>query len=142
MDLVNKKASFDYELLETYQAGIILEGWEVKSFFNNGAQISSGFVMINSSNLFLNGLTIKPIKTSKYDHQDPFRTKKLLLTNSQIDRLIGKVKEKGLTIVLESIVVVNGKIKANICLAKGKTKYDKRHDEKVKSQRNEIKNFV
>ena len=125
MNIQNKKATFDYSLEEFFDAGIILVGNEIKSIAKNKATLVGGYVVIENEEMFLIGLHI-------IDTIEPDRKKKLLLTKSEIKKLLGKVQQKGYTIVATELFMKNGKVKVKINLAKGKTKFDKRESLKNK----------
>ena len=127
----NKKAFFDYHIEERYEAGMVLEGWEVKAIRAMRAQIKEGYVVIRNAELFLIGAHISPLlSASSHIHPDPVRTRKLLLHAEQIKRLIGKVEQKGFTLVPLNLHYSKGRVKCEIGLAKGKKQYDKRQTEK------------
>ncbi|MCC7005204.1 MAG: SsrA-binding protein SmpB [Ottowia sp.] len=127
----NKKALFDYHIEERYEAGMVLEGWEVKAIRAMRAQIKEGYVVIRNAELFLIGAHISPLlSASSHIHPDPVRTRKLLLHAEQIKRLIGKVEQKGFTLVPLNLHYSKGRVKCEIGLAKGKKQYDKRQTEK------------
>ncbi len=127
----NKKAFFDYHIEERYEAGMVLEGWEVKAIRANRAQIKEGYVVIRGAELFLIGAHISPLlSASSHIQPDPVRTRKLLLHAEQIKRLIGKVEQRGFTLVPLNLHYVKGRVKCEIGLAKGKKLYDKRQTEK------------
>ncbi len=127
----NKKAFFDYYIEERYEAGMVLEGWEVKAIRANRAQIKEGYVVIRGAELFLIGAHISPLlSASSHIQPDPVRTRKLLLHAEQIKRLIGKVEQRGFTLVPLNLHYVKGRVKCEIGLAKGKKTYDKRQTEK------------
>ncbi|WP_022669689.1 SsrA-binding protein SmpB [Hippea alviniae] len=128
-EIVNRKARHDYEILETYEAGIELKGSEVKSIRMGSANLKDSYAEIKNGEVFVNGFYISPYKfASPHSNHDPHRKKKLLLHKYQIRKLIGKVKEKGLTLIPLRVYSKNGKIKMEIALAKGKKLYDKRKD--------------
>jgi len=124
---LNKKAKFDYFLLERLEAGIALEGWEVKSLRAGRAQIRDSYVILKKGEAFLLGGIITPLSTaSTHIHPDTQRTRKLLLHRSELNKLIGSVERKGLTIMPTAMYWKNGRVKLEIALAKGKKEYDKR----------------
>ncbi|MFN8769518.1 MAG: SsrA-binding protein SmpB [Neisseriaceae bacterium] len=134
----NKKALFDYYIEERYEAGIVLEGWEVKAIRAGKVQLRDSYVKIKNGEVWLLGCQISPlISASTHKYTDTSRIKKLLLNNKEINRLIGKVEQKGNTIVVLDLHFSKGKIKANVALAKGKKEYDKRHVEKEREQKRE-----
>ncbi|CCD37785.1 tmRNA-binding protein SmpB [Candidatus Paraburkholderia kirkii UZHbot1] len=127
----NKKAFFDYFIEERYEAGLVLEGWEVKALRAGRAQIKKGYVVIKQGDLFLIGTHISPLpEASKFANLDPVRTRKLLLHRDQIDKLIGKVEQRGHTLVPLNFHYKDGRVKCEIGLAKGKKLHDKRETEK------------
>ncbi len=127
----NRKAFHDYFIEEKYEAGIVLEGWEVKAIRAGRIQIKEAYVIVKHGELFLLGSHITPLPTaSTHIHPDPTRTRKLLLHNEQIRKLIGKVERAGYTLVPLDLHFTKGRIKAEIGLAKGKKQHDKRETEK------------
>ena len=127
----NRKAFFDYFVEERYEAGLVLEGWEVKALRAGRAQIKEGYVVIKQGELFLIGTHISPLpEASKFANLDPVRTRKLLLHRDQIDKLIGKVEQRGHTLVPLNFHYKDGRVKCEIGLAKGKKLHDKRETEK------------
>ena len=127
----NRKAFFDYFVEERYEAGLVLEGWEVKALRAGRAQIKEGYVVIKHGELFLIGTHISPLpEASKFANLDPVRTRKLLLHRDQIDKLIGKVEQRGHTLVSLNFHYKDGRVKCEIGLAKGKKLHDKRETEK------------
>ncbi|WP_035588716.1 SsrA-binding protein SmpB [Hippea jasoniae] len=128
-EIINRKARHDYEILETIEAGIALKGSEVKSIRMGSANLKDSYAEIKDGEVFINNFHISPYKfASAHTNHDPYRKKKLLLHKYQIRRLIGKVKEKGLTLIPLRVYSKNGKIKVELALAKGKKLYDKRRD--------------
>jgi SsrA-binding protein len=127
----NKKAFHDYFVEERYEAGIALEGWEVKAIRAGRAQLKEAYVVLKGGEVFLIGAHISPLPTaSTHIQPDPTRTRKLLLHAEEIRRLIGKVEQAGYTLVPLNLHYAKGRIKAEIGLAKGKKQYDKRAAEK------------
>jgi SsrA-binding protein len=127
----NKKAFHDYFIEEKYEAGIALEGWEVKAIRAGRAQIKESYVIVQKGELFLLGAHISPLPTaSTHVHPDPVRTRKLLLHGEEINRLIGKVERAGYTVVALDLHYTKGRVKVEIGLAKGKKKHDIRETEK------------
>ena len=127
----NRKAFFDYFVEERFEAGLVLEGWEVKALRAGRAQIKEGYVVIKNGELFLIGTHISPLpEASKFANLDPVRTRKLLLHRDQIDKLIGKVEQRGHTLVPLNFHYKEGRVKCEIGLAKGKKLHDKRETEK------------
>ena len=135
----NKKAIFNYFIEERFEAGMVLEGWEVKSVREGKVQLTDGYVVIRNGELFVIGCQINPLKTaSTHVRPDSVRTKKLLLQKDEIRRLIGKVEQKGYTLVPLNLHWKNGKIKCEIALAKGKADHDKRDTIKDREGKREV----
>jgi len=134
----NKKAFHDYFIEDRFEAGIALEGWEVKAIRAGRAQIKEAYVIVTNGELFLIGSHISPLPAaSTHFTPDPTRTRKLLLHASEISRLIGSVERAGYTLLPLDMHYKNGRVKVEIGLAKGKKQYDKRQDEKEKAWRRE-----
>ena len=134
----NKKAFHDYFVEERFEAGIALEGWEVKAIRAGRAQIKEAYVIVNNGEIFLIGCHISPLPTaSTHFTPDPVRTRKLLLHAREINRLIGSVERAGYALLPLDLHYKDGRIKIEIGLAKGKKQYDKRRDEKEKDWRRE-----
>jgi SsrA-binding protein len=129
----NRKATHDYFIEERYEAGLALEGWEVKAIRAGRAQIKEAYVIVQRAEIFLIGAHISPLETaSTHVHPDPVRTRKLLLHGAEIQRLIGKVERAGYTLVPLDLHYTHGRIKLSVGLAKGKRQYDKREAEKAR----------
>jgi SsrA-binding protein len=129
----NRKASHDYFIEERYEAGLALEGWEVKAIRAGRATIGEAYVMVRGEEIFLIGANISPLPTvSTHYTPDPRRTRKLLLHAEEIRRLIGKVEQRGYTLVPLDLHYGKGRIKLEIALARGKLKHDKRAAEREK----------
>jgi len=127
----NKKAFFDYFIEERHEAGIALEGWEVKAIRAGRAQIKEAYVTIRDAEIYLFGAHISPLEAaSTHIKPDPVRTRKLLLKSEEIARLIGKVERAGYTLVPLDFHYKGGRIKCEIGLAKGKKQFDKREVDK------------
>ncbi len=127
----NKKAFHDYFIEEKYEAGIVLEGWEVKAIRDNRTNIKEAYVIIQRGEIYLIGCHITPMgAASTHIRPDAIRTRKLLLHSEEISKLIGKVERSGYTLVPIDMHFKGGRIKIEIGLAKGKKQYDKRHAEK------------
>ncbi|MEW5944072.1 MAG: SsrA-binding protein SmpB [Pseudomonadota bacterium] len=134
----NKKAFHDYFIEEKYEAGIVLEGWEVKAIRAGRVQLKESYVVIKSGELFLIGCHISPLPTaSTHVNPDPVRTRKLLLHAEEINKLIGKVERAGYTLVPLDMHYTRGRIKLEIGLAKGKKQHDKREAEKERDWQRE-----
>ena len=127
----NRKAFHDYFIEDQYEAGVILEGWEVKAIRAGNAQIKEAYVIIKGDEIFLFGAHITALSTtSTHVTTTPTRTRKLLLHAAEIKKLIGKVERAGYALVPLNLHYVNGRIKCQIGLAKGKKQHDKRESEK------------
>jgi len=125
--VLNRKARHDYFVEERLEAGIALEGWEVKSLRAGQVQIRDGYVLLKNDEAFLIGLLVTPLPTaSTHIHPDPQRTRKLLLHRHEIDKLTSKIKERGLTLIPLRMYWVNGRAKVELGLARGKKLHDKR----------------
>ena len=127
----NKKAAYNYFFEEKFEAGVVLQGWEVKALREGKVQLTDGYVVIKDGELFLIGCRINPLReASTHVHPEADRTRKLLLKKDEIRRLIGKVEQKGYTLVPLNLHYKGGRVKADIALAKGKATHDKRETEK------------
>lgn len=124
----NKKARHDYFLEETYEAGISLHGTEVKSLRQGKCSIKEAFIHIEDGEVILYGMNISPYEKGNIFNRDPLRPKKLLMHKYEINKLLGKMKEKGYTIVPVEVYFKGSLVKVKIALAKGKKLYDKRQD--------------
>ena len=134
----NKKAFFDYFIEERYEAGLVLEGWEVKAIRANRAQIKEGYVILKQGAFYLIGAHISALpEASTHVNPDPVRTRKLLLHEEEIKKLIGRVEQRGYTLVPLNLHYKGGRIKLEIGLAKGKKQHDKREAEKEKDSKRE-----
>ncbi|GMQ91895.1 MAG: SsrA-binding protein SmpB [Gammaproteobacteria bacterium] len=123
----NKKARYDYFIEETYEAGMVLQGWEVKSLRAGRVQLKESYVIVKNGEIFLLGSHISPLSTaSTHINPDPTRTRKLLLHSEEISKLIGAVERKGYTLVPVQMYWKHGRAKLKIGLAKGKKQHDKR----------------
>ena len=135
----NKKAAFNYFFEERHEAGIVLHGWEVKALRSGKAQISEGYVIIKEGELYLIGCQIQPLKTaSTHVNTKTARIKKLLMKKDEIRRLIGKVEQKGYTLVPTKLYWKNGLVKCDVALAKGKGEHDKRDVIKDREGKREV----
>ena len=134
----NKKAFYDYFVEQRFEAGIALEGWEVKAIRAGRVQIKEAYVIVQSGELFLIGCHVSALPTaSSHITPDPTRTRKLLLHADEISRLIGSVERAGYTLLPLDMHYVKGRVKVEIGLAKGKKQHDKRATEKEKDWRRE-----
>ncbi len=133
----NKKAYHDYFIEESYEAGIALHGTEVKSMRQGKCSIKESFIRIENGEVYVYGMHVSPYEKGNIFNKDPLRIKKLLLHKYEINKLSGKVAEKGLTLVPLQVYFKEGKVKVEIGLARGKKLYDKRQDIARKDQRRE-----
>ena len=139
----NKKAAYNYFFEEKFEAGMVLEGWEVKAVREGKVQLTDGYVVIRDGELFLIGCQINPLKTaSTHVRPDAVRTKKLLLHKDEIRRLIGKVEQKGYTLVPLNLHWKDGRVKCEIALAKGKAEHDKRDTIKEREGKREVERVM
>ena len=133
----NKKAYHDFFIDETYECGIALHGTEVKSMRMGKCSIKEAFVRIEDGEVFVYGMHVSPYEKGNIFNKDPLRGKKLLLHKYEINKLLGKIKEKGYTLVPLQVYFKDGKVKVEIGLARGKKLYDKREAIAKKDQRRE-----
>ena len=134
----NRKAQHDYFIEERFEAGLALQGWEVKAIRAGRAQLEEAYVMVAGSELFLIGAHISPLAAaSTHVQADPVRTRKLLLHHSELQRLIGAVERRGYTLVPLELYWKNGRAKLQLGLAKGKKQHDKRAAEREKEWKRE-----
>ncbi len=135
---LNKKARFEYTIEDKYEAGLVLEGWEVKSLRAGKIQLVESYVIVKKGQAWLFGALITPLNTaSTHIRPDSTRTRKLLLNRSELDKLIGAVERKGFTVVPLAMYWRRGRAKLEIGLAKGKKAHDKRADERDKDWKRE-----
>ena len=135
----NKKAAYNYFLEERFEAGMVLEGWEVKALREGKVQLTDGYVLIRGGEMFVMGCQINPLKSaSTHVNPDSVRTKKLLLHKEEIRRLTIKVEQKGYTLVPLNLHWKDGKVKCEIALAKGKAEHDKRDTIKDREGKREV----
>ena len=133
----NKKAYHDFFIDETYECGIALHGTEVKSMRMGKCSIKEAFVRIEDGEVFVYGMHVSPYEKGNIFNKDPLRVKKLLLHKYEINKLLGKIKEKGYTLVPLQVYFKDGKVKVEIGLARGQKLYDKREAIAKKDQRRE-----
>ena len=139
----NKKAAYNYFFEERHEAGVVLYGWEVKALREGKVQLTDGYVLIREGELFLLGCQINPLKTaSTHVNPDAIRTKKLLMHKDEIRRLIGKVEQKGYTLVPLHLYWKGGRVKLEIALAKGKAEHDKRDVIKDREGKREVERVM
>lgn len=135
----NKKAFHDYFIEDRYEAGIVLQGWEVKAIRAGKVQIKEAYVIINNGEIFLFGAHISALATaSTHIHPEAVRTRKLLLHSEEIAKLIGKVERSGYTMVPLNLHYKGGRVKCEVGLAKGKKQHDKRATEKERDGKREV----
>jgi SsrA-binding protein len=135
----NKKAAFNYFFEERFEAGVVLQGWEVKALREGKVQLTDGYVVIRAGELYVIGCQINPLKSaSTHVNPEAARTKKLLMHKDEIRRLIGKVEQKGYTLVPLNLHWKNGRVKCEIALAKGKAEHDKRDTIKDREGKREV----
>lgn len=138
----NKKARHDYHILETFEAGMVLQGTEIKSIRNSRINLKDGFVRVRNGEVFLVNVHISPYEQGNIFNHDPLRTRKLLLHKRQIRQLEAESKNAGITIVPLKFYIKDGYAKVLIGLAKGKKEYDKRESIKQKDQERQIRRIV
>jgi len=135
----NRKAHHDYHIVETYEAGIVLTGTEIKSIRQGRVNIKDSYARIENGELFLMGMHISPYEQGNRHNVDPTRTRKLLMHAKEIKQLIGKTKLKGLTLIPLDVHLRNGFAKVQLALAKGKKLYDKRETVAKRDSEREIR---
>jgi len=140
--IVNRKARFDYEIVETVEAGVELKGTEVKSVRSGKVSLVDSFARIRNGEMYLYGADIAMYENAGYATHDPKRPRKLLLHSREIDRLAGKVTQKGFTLVPTKMYFKRGWVKVQVGLARGKQRYDKRESIKKRETAREIKRAI
>ena len=139
VNIKNRKASFEYQFIDKYVAGIMLLGTEIKSIRNNQANISDAHCVFIEDELYVRNLHIAEYSNGGYNNHEPKRERKLLLNRQELGKMIGKVKEKGMSVIpIRLFINEKGKAKLEIALAKGKKIYDKRESIKEKDQKRDI----
>ena len=138
----NKRARYDYHLLETFEAGLVLQGTEVKSLREGKANISDAYGIVKDDEAFLLNLHISPYERGGYSNHEPARTRKLLLHRKEIRRLIGAVERQGLTLIPLELYFKNGVAKVALALGKGKKLHDKRDTERTRDAEREMARAV
>ena len=136
--VTNRRATFDYELLERFEAGLVLTGSEVKSIRAGNVSLAEAFCAFRGDELFLEGAHVAPYPLAHARNHDPMRPRKLLLHRRELERLFGAVRRQGLTIVPVRLYLARGRIKLEIALARGKKARDKRQTIKERDARREI----
>lgn len=134
----NKKAYHDYTILETLEAGIVLQGTEIKSIRNGKINLKDGYVKLKDGEAYLWNVHISPYEQGNIFNHDPLRSRKLLLHKKQLTKLVGELKTQGTTLIPLKVYLKDGYAKVLVGLAKGKKQYDKREDLKRKDQKREI----
>ena len=134
----NRRASFDYELLDSFEAGISLTGSEVKSLREGGATLGEAFARYKNGEVWLEGMHIPPYKQASYNNHDPLRSRKLLLKRREIAEIQKGLERQGLTLVPTRLYFRDGWAKLGISLARGKKRYDKRQDQAKKDAKRQI----
>ena len=135
----NRQARHNFHIYETYEAGIVLKGSEVKSIRNGKSALKDGYAVIDKGELFLINVHVSPYEKASEKDYNPERKRKLLLHRSEIKKVTGRIQERGLTLVPLQLYLKNGKIKVSLGLAKGKRKRDKREDIKKREVNREIR---
>jgi SsrA-binding protein len=138
----NPKATHDYHILETWESGIVLTGTEVKSLRGGKASIKEAYARVRNGEVFLEGMNITPYEQGNRYNHDPVRSRKLLMHRREIEKLIGAVEQRGLTLVPLELYFKNGKVKVAIALGRGKKQHDKREDLKRRATEREIARAV
>ena len=139
----NRKASYNYFFEERYEAGLVLQGWEVKALREGKVQLTDGYVVVKDGELFIIGLQINPLSTaSTHVNPESQRTRKLLMHKDEIRRLVGKVEQRGYTLVPLNLHWKAGKVKCEVALAKGKGEHDKRDTIKDREGKREIERVM
>lgn len=134
----NRKARHDYFILDTLEAGLVLKGTEVKSLRSGNANLQDSYALVKNGELWLFGMHISPYEHGSFSNHDPRRTRKLLLSKREIRRLLGRVQEKGLTIIPLSIYFKGAYAKIELAIAQGKKSYDKRESIKQREAKRDI----
>ena len=138
----NRKARFEYEILETVEAGIALVGPEVKSLRAGNASLADAYAVVRRGEVFLVGAHVSPYAQASRENPDPRRERKLLLHRAEITRLAGKVAERGLTLVPLSLYFQDGRAKVELALARGRRRYDKREAIRRREEAREVHRAV
>ena len=138
----NRQASFRYELLDKVEAGMVLKGTEVKALRDGGAQLKDAYAVVSDGEVWLHNVHIPPYAPASRTNHEPERPRKLLMHRREIERLIGKTREKGLTLVPTRLYFRNGRVKVEVALAKGKDVGDKRHSIKEREMKREMERAI
>lgn len=139
ISIKNKKASYEYTYIETFEAGLVLVGTEIKSIREGKVSLQEAYCFVENGEAFIKGMNISPYEQASFRNHEPTRTRKLLLSKKQIEKMATKIDEKGLTIIpVKLYITARGFAKMQIALAKGKNLYDKRNSIKEKDQKREL----
>jgi SsrA-binding protein len=138
MELRNRRATFDYEIMQTFEAGISLRGSEVKSLRQGGSSIAEAFARTKGGEVWLEGMNIPVYEQASYNNHEPLRSRKLLLSKSEIIEITKGLERKGLTLIPLKLYFNKGWVKLSVALARGKKLYDKRHDKAKKDAEREM----
>jgi SsrA-binding protein len=136
--LTNRRAGFDYEILETFEAGLALTGSEVKSLRQGGGSIAEAYARVKNGEVWLEGMNIVVYNEASYNNHDPLRSRKLLLNKREIEEITKGLERKGLTLVPLKLYFKDGWAKLNVALARGKKLYDKRETQAKREAKREI----
>lgn len=134
----NRRASFDYELLERFEAGVALTGSEIKSLRQGGVTLQEAFARVKGGEVWLEGMHIPPYKDASYNNHEPLRSRKLLLKRGEISDISKGLERKGLTLVPTRLYFKGGWVKLEVALGRGKKRYDKRQDEAKKDAKRQM----
>jgi SsrA-binding protein len=134
----NRQASYRFEFLDRIEAGMVLQGTEVKALRTGGAQLKDGYVAVHDGEMWLHNVHIPPYPPASRDNHEPERDRKLLVHRKEIDRLMGRVQERGLTLVPTRIYFKDGRAKMEVALARGKDQYDKRQSIRERESRRDM----
>ncbi|HEV2752320.1 MAG TPA: SsrA-binding protein SmpB [Solirubrobacteraceae bacterium] len=138
----NRQARFRYDLSDSIECGVALQGTEVKSLRTNGAQLKDGYVTIRDGELWLHNVHIPPYQPASRENHDPDRDRRLLAHRREIDRLVGRVQERGLTLVPTRIYFKGPRAKIEVALARGRDRFDKREAIRSREQKREMDRAV
>lgn len=139
INIKNKKAGYEYEFIETFEAGLVLFGTEIKSIREGKVSLQEAYCFVDDGEAFVKGMNISPYEQASFKNHEPTRTRKLLLNKKQIEKIATKKDEKGLTIIPVKLYITSrGFAKMQIALAKGKKLFDKRNSLKEKDQKREL----
>ena len=134
----NRQASYRFEFIDKLECGLVLQGTEVKSLREGSAQLKDGYASVRDGELWLHNVHIPPYGPASRENHDPERPRKLLAHKREIERLIGRINERGLTLVPTRLYFSNGRAKVEIALARGKDRFDKRETIKARDQRRDV----